>query len=58
MEKIDDVKENPDLVEYLENPKCGDYLIDLVDWLSYVYNGAFLNRELINVRKEYEALVE
>lgn len=43
---IKKTKDSCDLRVYLEDPKTGEYLIDIADWLEFLFHGHSLAKEL------------
>lgn len=47
IEKVRLIKDSEELRGYLEDPKVGETLIDIADWLEFVYHGNALSKELV-----------
>ena len=46
MEKMKKFKDSDELRAYLEDPKIGESLIDIADWIEFVYHGNSIAKEL------------
>lgn len=46
IEKVRKIKDSEELRGYLEDPKVGETLIEIADWLEFIYHGNQLMKEL------------
>ncbi|KAL4459710.1 hypothetical protein ABPG73_002244 [Tetrahymena malaccensis] len=53
LENIKKNKDSNELRSYLEDPKIGELLIEIADWLEFIYHGHFLVNELHEIEELY-----
>lgn len=51
--KINKTKESNELRAYLEDPKVGEQLIEIADWLEFLFHGNTLVKELASIEELY-----